>query len=182
MGSAGEVKRLAAAGGVMLAMLGFVMAGAVARTSPPPADATPGDTGVSGAVLGAIAPAAAPGYRVQMTELVWAPGAYATSHSHPLAQVACVQAGALGMTIQQGATTVMRGGSGSTPESAEPLALDTEVILGPRDCIAYDEFTTPTIHTAWNASEEMTILWTADLVEIGKPYTTYVNALGTPVP
>ncbi|MCC7024691.1 MAG: hypothetical protein IT338_17820, partial [Thermomicrobiales bacterium] len=68
------------------------------------------------------------------------------------------------------------------PESAEPLPLNTEVILAPRDCVAYDDFAAHTIHTAWNASEETTILWMADLVEIGEPYTTYVNAEGTPVP
>jgi hypothetical protein len=175
-------KRAALPACILVALLGLGLAGALAKGGPPPADATPGQTGIGGAVLGAVAPGAAPGYRLQMTELVWAPGAYATSHSHPLAQVACVQLGALGMTIQQGATTVLRGGAGPTPESAEPLPLNTEVILAPRDCVAYDDFAAHTIHTAWNASEETTILWMADLVEIGEPYTTYVNAEGTPVP
>jgi predicted metal-dependent enzyme (double-stranded beta helix superfamily) len=173
---------MAMAGGVIIALLGLLAAGALARGGPPPADAAPGTVGVSGAVLGAVAPAVAPGYRLQMTELVWAPGAFATSHSHPLTQIACVTTGALGMTLQQGTATVLRGGSGATPETAEALALDTEVVLGPRDCVAYDEFAAHTVHTVWNASDETTILWTADLVEIGKPYTTFVNARGTPVP
>lgn len=166
----------------ILALLGLGLTGALAQNGPPPANATPGASGIRGAVLGAIEPVAAPGYRLQMTELVWAPGAYATSHTHPLAQVACVQSGALGMTMQLGAATVLRGGAGPTPESMEPFPLNTEVILGPRDCVAYDDFATHTIHTAWNASEGTTILWMADLPRIGAPYTTYVNAQGTPVP
>ncbi len=181
MRSRGSARWMPAAGGGIIALLGLVLAGAVARTDPPPAHATPGTFDVSGAVLGAVPPAAAPGFRLQMTELVWAPGSYATSHSHPLAQVACVQAGALGMTLQQGAATITRGGAGGTPQSAEPLPLDTEVVIGPRDCVSYDEFTIHTVHTVWNASDESTILWMADLVEIGVPYTTYVNAYGTPV-
>ncbi len=174
---AGSGKRIAMLG----VALGLAAAGAMAQ-GPPPPDATPEQSGVSGDVLGALAPVAAPGSRLQMTELVWAPGAYATQHFHPLAQIACVQSGALGMTMQEGAATVIRGGPGSTPEATAPMALDTEVILEPRDCVAYDEFAAHTVHTVWNASDEETILWTADLVEQGEPYTTYVNALGTPAP
>ena len=74
------------------------------------------------------------------------------------------------------------GGTGPRPEATEQKALATEVILDPRDCVAYDEFATHTVHTDWNASEGETILWTADLVESGKPYTTYVNTSGTPIP
>lgn len=182
MGSPGAVQRALLTGSVAAVAIGLAAAGVLAWGGPPPADAPPGEVGIGGAVLGAIAPAATPGYRLQMTELVWEPDAYATSHSHPLAQIACVQSGALGMSIQQGATTVIRGGAGPTPESVEPLPPDTEVVLGPRDCVAYDEFAAHTVHTAWNASEGTTVLWTADLVAVGEPYTTYVDALGTPVP
>ena len=178
----GKTKRIPVIGRIFVALLGLVAAGGLAQSRPPQADATPQERGVRGAVLGALPPAAAPGYRLQMTELVWAPGAYATSHSHPLAQIACVQSGALGMTLQEGAATVIRGGTGPTPEATAPLALDTEVILGPRDCVAYDEFAAHTVHTVWNAGAETTVLWTADLVEQGEPYTTYVNARGTPIP
>jgi quercetin dioxygenase-like cupin family protein len=176
------VTRISGVASVIIVLLGLIAVGALAQEATPPADATPGTVGVSGAVLGAIAPAAAPGYRLQMTELVWASGAYATSHTHPLAQVACVTEGALGMTLQQGAATVTRGGAGTTPESTEPLALNTEVVLGPRDCVAYDEDAVHTIHTVWNASAQTTRMWMADLVQIGEPYTTFVNAQGTPLP
>jgi hypothetical protein len=169
-------------GCAVVALFGLAAAGVLAQSGPPPADATPEQAGISGAVLGALPPVAAPGYRLQMTELVWAPGAYAIQHFHPLAQIACVQAGALGMTMQAGAAMVIRGGSGPTPEATEPMALATEVILEPRDCVAYDEFAAHTVHTVWNASEGETILWTADLVEQAEPYTTYVNGLGTPIP
>ena len=180
--SANAVKRFPDAGGLAVALLGLAVAGALAQDVLRPPDATPGTVGISGAVLGAIAAAAAPGFRLQMTELVWTPGAYATSHTHPLAQIARVTSGALGMMLQQGAAMVTRGGIGPTPETTAPLALDTEVILRPRDCISYDEFADPTIHTVWNASDETTTIWTADLVEMGKPYTTLVDAQGTPIP
>jgi hypothetical protein len=123
-------------------------------------------------VLGAVTPVAAPGYRLQMTELVWAPGSSSSAHSHPIAQIACVQSGALAMTLQQGSATITRGGSDSRPASSEPIPLNTEVVIGPRDCIAYDEFDVPTIHTVWNASEGETVLWMSDLVKIGERYTT----------
>lgn len=166
----------------IVALLGVGVAGVLAQGTLPPPDATPGASGISGAVLGAVEPVAAPGYRLQMTELVWEPGAYATSHTHPLAQVACVQSGALGMSMQEGAATLLRGGAGPSPESAEPFPLNTDVILEPRDCVAYDDIAVHTIHTAWNASEGTTILWMADLPKVDEPYTTYVNAQGTPVP
>jgi hypothetical protein len=178
----GVAKRAPFAGGVGVALLGLVAAGVLARGGPPPADAPPGEVGVGGAVLGAVLPVAAPGQRLQMTELVWEPGAYATSHSHPLAQIACVQSGALGMSIQEGATTVIRGGAGPTPAATEPLAIGVEAILNPRDCVSYDEFAAHTVHTVWNASDGTTVLWTADLVEDGEPYTTYVDLAATPAP
>lgn len=136
-------------------------------------DSTPGEAGISNAVLGAVLPVAAPGYRLQMTELVWEPRAYSTSHSHPLAQVACVMEGKLGMTLQEGAATLTRGGAGPTPASTEPLVLNQEVELGPRDCVSYDEYAVHTVHTVWNASKGTTRMWMADLVKIGEPYITY---------
>ena len=143
-------------------------------------DSTPGEAGISNAVLGAVPPVAAPGYRLQMTELVWEPGAYSTSHSHPLAQVACVMEGELAMTLQEGAATLTRGGAGPTPDSTEPLVLNQEVVLGPRDCVSYDEYAVHTVHTVWNASKGTTRMWMADLVKIGEPYITYEPAASEP--
>ena len=165
-----------------IAIVGIIAVGASAQGTTIPADATPGDVGISGAVLGAFAPVAAPGYRLQMTELVWEPGAYSTSHSHPLAQVACVLEGSLGMSLQEGAATLTRGGAGSTPDSSEPVPLNQEIVLGPRDCVSYDEYAKHTVHTVWNASKGTTRMWMADLVKNGEPYITYVNVEGTPVP
>jgi hypothetical protein len=167
---------------VAVALTNLITAGALAWGGPPPPDATPGASGVTGAVLGSIDPVAAPGHRLVLSESVWAPDAYVTSHTHPIAEVFCVQAGALGFAIQHGAATVTRGGTGETPETTEPVALNTEVVLEPRDCVAFDEFAAHTIHTAWNASDEPTVLWEADLLKIGEPYTTFVDEHGTPVP
>lgn len=130
-----------------------------------------GDAGVCCSVLGAVAPVAAPGYRLQMTQLVWDPGSSVIPHSHPIAQVACVNSGALGMTLQQGAATVTRAGSGTGPATIEQMPLNTPVIIGPGDCIAYDEFAEHTVHTVWNASDGTTVLWMSDLVRKGEPYT-----------
>jgi hypothetical protein len=175
-------KRVLTASGLIVALLSLISAGVLAQGGPPPPDAPPGAVGVSGAILGGIDPAVSPGYRLEMSEIVWDPDAYVTRHTHPLAEVVCVQEGALGFALQNGAATVMRGGTGEAPETTEPIALDTEVTLEPRDCIAFDEFAAHTVHTAWNASDETTVLWAADLLKIGEPYTTFVDEMGTPVP
>ena len=168
---------------LVVGLLGLLTAATLAQVGdPPPADATPGAPGVSGALLGSVEPVAAPGYRLEVTELTWAPGAYVTRHFHPLAIVVCVQDGALGFAIHQGAATLTRGGTGETPEATEPLALDTEIVLEPRDCVSFDEFATHTIHSAWNASDGTTVSWETDLVKSGEPFTTFVDAMGTPVP
>jgi hypothetical protein len=166
---------------VVLAVSGLVAATTLAGGAPPP-DATPGASGVTGAVLGSIDPVAASGYRLVLSESVWAPDAYVTSHTHPIAEVFCVQTGALGFTIQEGAATLTRGGTGEAPEATEPLELNTEVVLEPRDCVAFDEFASHTVHTAWNASDGETVLWEADLLKLGEPYTTFVDEHGTPIP
>ena len=167
---------------VVAALAAVIAAGALAQGSPPAADTTPGTEGVAAAVLGGVDSAVAPGYRLEMTELRWAPDAYVTRHFHPIAIVVCVQEGALGFAIHEGAATLTRGGDGEMPETTEPLALDTEVVLEPRDCIAFDEFAAHTIHTAWNASDGTTVTWETDLLKIGEPFTTFVDEQGTPVP
>lgn len=133
-----------------------------------------GDAPICCAVLGAVKPVAATGYRLQMSELIWAPNSEAAAHTHPLAQVACVQSGALGFTLQQGSATITRGSTDSRPASTEVVPLNTEVFIYPRDCISYDEYADPTIHTVWNASSGETVLWMSDLVKIGEDYTEMV--------
>ena len=166
---------------VAVALLGPIAAGALAQGGPPPPDATPGAVGVSGVPLAAIDPVAAPGYRLQVVELTWAPGAYTTRHFHPTALVTCVQDGALGFVLHHGAATLTRGGTADAPGEPEPLELDAEVVLQPRDCIAFDEFAAHMEHTGWNAGEGPLVLWEARLLDPAQPFTTYVNELGTPV-
>ena len=57
-----------------------------------------------------------------------------------------------------------RGGTGATPEATEPLALNTEVVLEPRDCVAFDHFAAHTEHTGWNAGDGPTVLWEVRLL------------------
>jgi hypothetical protein len=160
----------------------LIAIGALAQGSRPPADAEPGAAGITGVPLGALEPLAAPGYRLEVVELTWEPGFYATRHSHPTALLTCVQEGALGFLLHDGSADLTRGGTADAPGAAEPIALDTEVILEPRDCIAFDEFAVHMEHTGWNASEGTTVLWEARLLDPNQPFTTYVNEMGTPVP
>ena len=165
----------------IMVVLSLMTAGVLAQSGPP-ADATPGAVGITGVPLGGLDPVAVPGYRFEVVELTWEPGAYATRHSHPTALITCVQEGALGFLLEHGAASVIRGGTADAPGSPEPLELDTEVILEPRDCIVFDEFASHMEHTGWNASERTTVLWEARLLDPEQPFTTYVNEMGTPVP
>lgn len=162
-------------------LIGLLGAATLAQERPP-ADATPGAVGTSGVPLGSIEPAAAPGYQLQVVELTWEPGAYATRHFHPTALVTCVQEGALGFVLHDGAAWVTRGGTAEAPGSPEPLDLETEALLEPRDCITFDEFASHMEHTGWNAGNGQLVLWEARLFDPDQPFTTYVNDQGTPVP
>jgi hypothetical protein len=161
-------------------MLGVLAPGVVAQ-SPPPADATPGAHGTSGVPLGSIEPSAAPGFQLQVVELTWEPGAYASRHFHPTALITCVQEGNLGFLLQDGAASITRGGTADAPGEPEPLTLNEEIVLEPRDCITFDEFAAHMEHTGWNAGNGNLVLWEARLVDPEQPFTTYVNDLGTPV-
>lgn len=152
---------------IILIGLVFAGAGALAQGGEaPPPETTPGWFGVSGPELGAIDdPAAAPGYRLLVSEVVFDPGAYSTRHTHPSAGIVCVVSGEWGIMIHGGAATVTRPERGDTPQSTEPLELNTEVVLEPRDCVAMDEIANRTEHTVWNASDGETVLWTTDLYD-----------------
>jgi hypothetical protein len=154
----------------------------VLAQNPAPADATPGAYGTSSVQLGAIDPTGAPGYRLQVIELTWEPGAYTTRHFHPTALVNCVQEGSLGFLLQEGSASVTRGGTADAPGEPEPIPLNEEVVLQPRDCLTFDEFATHVVHTGWNAGDGPLVLWEARLFDPEQPYTTYLNDLGTPVP
>jgi hypothetical protein len=165
----------------IVAICSVIAVSAFAQGEAPPADATPGAVGITGVPLGGVDPAVAAGYRLEVVELTWEPGAYATRHSHPTALITCVQEGVLGFVLQDGAATLTRGGTADAPGSPEPLALNTEVVLEPRDCIIFDEFAVHMEHTGWNASDGTTILWEARLLDPEQPFTTYVDDMGTPV-
>ena len=167
---------------VLVSLVCLGVAAALAQGGPPPHDATPGAVGVTGPILGSIDPVVAPGFRLEVSVLDWAPGAYVTRHTHPSAFVVCVQSGAFGFAVHQGAATVTRAGDGDAPESTEALALDAEAVLDPGDCVAADQYAGNMIHTAWNAGDETVVLWSADLYKIGEPFTTFVDHMGTPIP
>jgi hypothetical protein len=176
------LRRLLFLASTIVGVLGLVAAGTLAKAGPPPPDATPGAVGITGVPLGAIEPVAAPGYQLAVVELTWDPGAYATRHFHPTALVTCVQSGTLGFSLQVGAASLTRGGTADAPGKPAPIALNTEVLLRPRDCITFDEFAVHMEHTGWNAGDGPLVLWEARLLKTGAPFTTYVDAQGTPVP
>lgn len=163
---------------VAVALLSLVAAGVLAQGGPPPPDAID----VTSADLGGIDVAVAPGYRLVAAEVVIAPGGYATRHTHASAIVNCVQSGSLGFAIHTGSATVTQGGTGAEPEAIEPLEPNVDVVLAPRDCVAFDQFATHTEHTAWNAGDEPMVLLSTQLLKTDEPFATFVDALGTPVP
>ena len=167
---------------VAITLFSLVGSSIFAQGGPPPPDATPGSVDVTTTVLGGTDVAVAPGYRLVSAEVVIAPGGYGTSHTHASAIVNCVISGSLGFAIQTGAATVTRGGTGAEPEATEPLELNTEVVLEPRDCVAFDQFTTSTAHTPWNPGDQPTVLISTRLLKVDEPFTTFVDAQGTPVP
>ncbi len=158
-------------------LLGSTMVGAIARNAQVPDDATPGAEGVAGVILGGVDSAVAPGYRLVLAELVFEPGTYATEHFHPTAIVFCVQSGQLGFAIHEGEAMITRDGG-----EPEPIALDTDMTLEPRDCVAFDHFAAHTTHTGWNLSDGPTVLWEARFFKTDGPFTTFVDEHGTPVP
>ncbi len=163
---------------VFLSLFGLMMASVLAQGGPPPPRATPGAVGFQGAILSGIDTAVAPGYRLVMAESVFDPGSYVTQHTHPTAIVVRVQSGALGFAIQQGTASITRGAA----EETETLELNTDIVLEPRDCVAFDHFAAHTVHTGWNASEEQTVIWEARLLKTDEPFTVFLNDQGTPVP
>jgi hypothetical protein len=163
--------------GILVLILGATMAGTFAGSAQVPADATPGAQGVNGVILGGVEPVVAPGYRLVLAELVFEPGTYATEHFHPTAIVFCVQSGQLGFAIHHGSATLTRDGG-----EPDPIALDTDMTLEPRDCVAFDHFAAHTTHSGWNLSDGPTVLWEARLFKTDEPFTTFVDEQGTPVP
>jgi hypothetical protein len=163
---------------VAIIFAGLGATGVWARGAQPPPDATPGPVGFQGTILSGIDTTVAPGYRLVTAESVFDPGAYVTQHTHPTAIVVCVQSGALGFAIQQGTASITRGGA----DVSETLELNTDVVLEPRDCVAFDHFAAHTAHTGWNASDGQTVLWEARLLKTDEPFTVFVNDQGTPVP
>ena len=93
----------------VMAVLSLISTAALAQ-SRPPADATPGAVGITGVPLGGLEPVSAPGYRLEVVELTWESGAYATRHFHPTALITCVQEGALGFVLHHGAAMLVRVG------------------------------------------------------------------------
>ena len=124
----------------------------------------------------------APGYRLRMSYMEWAPGSDVAAHLRPMALVTCVASGALGVTVLEGAAIVTRAGLGNLPEITEWVDHDIEVIIEPLDCFAVDNDAGRTVYTARNRSDETTIAWETHFYPIEVPDTVYVDVPGAPIP
>ncbi len=140
-------------------------------------DTTPAPTGPVGVtvqVLGTGLPTAAPGLALTLRRLTIAPGGHLPAHSHPGALVIFVEAGTWGYTVLGGVAQLTRAAVGGTPTPAEEMPVGTEVILTAGDWIyiedPQDEFR--------NAGEEDVVLVSANLAQIGEPFTTLMNMDG----
>lgn len=149
-------------------------------------DATPplpqGAVGVTAQVLGAIEPASAEGYELQLFRSEWEPGSSISGHTHSGALVSCVESGVLTFEIQEGSATVIRAHGSGTPAPTDAIVVGTPITYGPGDCVAFDQDATATTHTAWNAGTEPVVLWEAHLYKVGESATTFMDEQGTPAP
>ncbi len=140
-------------------------------------DTTPAPTGAVGVtvqVLGTGQPASAPGLELTLRRLTIAPGGLLPAHSHPGALVIFVEAGTWGYTVLGGTAQLTRAAVGGTPTPAEEMPAGAEVVLTAGDWIfiedPQDEFR--------NAGEEDVVLVSANLAQIGEPFTTLLDMEG----
>ncbi len=103
-------------------------------TSTPPPGAAP-----TTEVLGSGLPSDAPGMKLWLLRVTFAPGVAAGAHTHPGATVYHVDSGSLVFTLLEGEATIYRAAADpATPAASEPAELDTEIILNAGDYVFYE--------------------------------------------
>jgi hypothetical protein len=133
--------------------------------SAPRRTSTLDDASVTGVMLGAVSPLAAPGYRLQLVRNERPIGWFSSSIGRTGAIVCCVTSGELTIELQAGMAVVSRAQEAGEP-STEMLRLEEPVICRQNDCFSVDTDNLPTMYTAWNAGREPVALWEAYLSPI----------------
>lgn len=129
-------------------------------------------TGVTAEMLGSGAPVEAEGKTLVSVRLTIAPGGGVDAHTHPGTLVATVDSGSLVFTLlHEGEMNINRAASGGTPSVAEALTMNQETILEAGDWF----LETGMVHSAFNTSDEPTVIIISGLIETGQPLTICVD-------
>jgi hypothetical protein len=117
---------------------------------------------ITAAVLGAVSPASAPGYQLQLVRREWMAGASSTKQSPSGAFVSCVASGELTVELQDGTVMLRRGQVVGWP-TVELLVTEVPVVCRIGDCVTVDQDTVPTVITVWNVGREPAVVWETHL-------------------
>ena len=139
--------------------------------------ATPADplAGVTIEAMGAVQPAAAPGYTLQMLKLTLAPGTTIAMHHHPGPVIISVASGQFTTSFAESSAVITRAGA-AADATPEPVDSGEEYVLNPGDTVSYDANTMG--HVMKNAGTEPLVLIASVLFEDGQP--GFIFEEGTP--
>ena len=132
------------------------------------ATATPDPDGVSGEVLAASLPTAAPGVELALRRTTIAPGGGLAPHGHPGQILFAVDAGTWGFTPLEGTFQLMRAAGDGGPAPAEEPPLGVELILTAGDALFAEDFQ----DAMRNAGEDDVVLLMAALTPVGEEFQT----------
>jgi hypothetical protein len=137
---------------------------AAAQEATPPPD----PDGVSGEVLAASLPTAAPGVELALRRTTIAPGGGLGPHGHPGQILFVVDAGTWGFTPLEGTFQLMRAAGDGSPAPAEEPPLGVELILTKGDAL----FAEASRDEMRNAGEDDVVLLLAALTPAGQDIQT----------
>jgi hypothetical protein len=157
------VVRGASALAAALALGGRSGARAAQEATPPP-----DPEGVSGEVLAASLPPAAPGMELALRRTTIAPGGGLAPHAHPGQILFVVDAGTWGFTPLEGTFQLMRAAGDGSPAPAEEPPLGVELILTAGDALFAEDFQ----DAMRNAGEDDVVLLMAALTPVGEEFQT----------
>jgi quercetin dioxygenase-like cupin family protein len=125
-------------------------------------------TDVTAEMLGSGTPVDVEGKTLVSVRMTIAPGGGVDAHTHPGTLVATIDSGSLVFTLlHEGEMNVNRAAVGGTPSVVEPLTLNQETVLEAGDWF----LETGMVHSAFNTSDEPTVIIISGLIETGQPLT-----------
>ena len=129
---------------------------------------SPDPEGVSGEVLAASLPPAAPGMELALRRTTIAPGGGLAPHGHPGQILFVVDAGTWGFTPLEGTFQLMRAAGDGSPAPAEEPPLGVELVLAAGDALFAEDFQ----DAMRNAGEDDVVLLMAALTPEGEEFQT----------